>query len=271
VSINSVSGLDFCDLYAQDPFERELQSWVEEKQETDEYDSRLRAAEKIRECYVSQGACLDLNMGMLTSLPEAIGRLRSLKCLRVLHNQLESLPEAIGNLRSLETLDLSGNHLESLPESIGNLENLRTLWLLRNRFASIPVVAFGNLKSLVTLHLENNHFVLLPAEIGNLHNLRELYLDNNQLLSVPEEIFNLPRTCMIDLTGCPFSDDVLEIIRSRVFQGGYRGPSIHHPDLERVIETSESRTDEDGDSSNYEVLEALSYLHPFRGFYLMTL
>lgn len=39
--------------------------------------------------------------------------------------RLTSLPESIGNLTSLKILDLDCNKLKSLPESIGNLNSLK--------------------------------------------------------------------------------------------------------------------------------------------------
>jgi len=63
----------------------------------------------------------------MTSLPENIGNLTSLKVLDLVRNQLTSLPESIGDLTSLRVLDLSRNKLISLPESIGNLVSLKEL------------------------------------------------------------------------------------------------------------------------------------------------
>ena len=42
-------------------FEKTLTDWCNEKQGKYEYDNRVRAAEKIRECYASGGTSLDLS------------------------------------------------------------------------------------------------------------------------------------------------------------------------------------------------------------------
>ena len=63
----------------------------------------------------------------LTSLPETIGQLTSLKELWLTSNQLKSLPETIGQLTSLKELYLHENKLTSLPETIGQLTALEEL------------------------------------------------------------------------------------------------------------------------------------------------
>jgi len=68
---------------------------------------------------------LDFNFynNQLTSLPENIGNLSSLKILWLGDNQLTSLPESIGNLSSLNRLELNNNQLTTLPDSLCNLPN----------------------------------------------------------------------------------------------------------------------------------------------------
>jgi len=50
------------------------------------------------------------------------------------NNKLSTLPESIGNLFSLKELDLANNQLTTLPESISNLKSLQTLNLGRNKW-----------------------------------------------------------------------------------------------------------------------------------------
>ncbi|MHA1372018.1 MAG: leucine-rich repeat domain-containing protein [Promethearchaeota archaeon] len=63
----------------------------------------------------------------LTSLPETIGNLKSLKKLWLYKNNLTSLPGTIGQLKNLQYLYLNDNNLTSLPETlerwIRDLEN----------------------------------------------------------------------------------------------------------------------------------------------------
>jgi len=114
---------------------------------------------------------LGLYKKKLSSLPESIGNLNSLKELYIGGNQLISLPESIGNLNSLQELDLSYNKLTSLPESIGNLNSLKKLDISNNQLTSLPE-SIGNLNSLQIFDLEANGLTSLPERIKNA--LREL-------------------------------------------------------------------------------------------------
>jgi len=76
---------------------------------------------------------LSLQYNQLTTLPESIGNLSSLKELSVWLNQLTTIPKSIGDLSSLEMLGLSSNQLTTIPESIGNLSSLERLTLGNNQ------------------------------------------------------------------------------------------------------------------------------------------
>ncbi|MHA1386077.1 MAG: leucine-rich repeat domain-containing protein, partial [Candidatus Helarchaeota archaeon] len=75
---------------------------------------------------------MNLGDNQLTTLPESIGNLKSLKELYLEGNELTTLPESIGNLKSLKELYLRNNKLTALPESLGGLDNLKTLYLAGN-------------------------------------------------------------------------------------------------------------------------------------------
>ena len=73
---------------------------------------------------LSHGHCLQglwVHGNLLTSLPDSIGALSSLRILSAVGNQLTVLPESIGGLHSLTSLELAGNSLSHLPEAIGSL------------------------------------------------------------------------------------------------------------------------------------------------------
>ncbi len=53
-------------------------------------------------------------------------------------NQLTSLPETIGDLKSLRFLDLRDNNLKSLPASIRNLKHLEKIDVRLNKGLIIP-------------------------------------------------------------------------------------------------------------------------------------
>ena len=130
---------------------------------------------------------LDLGNNHLTTLPESIGQLKSLKLLNLCNNQLAALPESIGQLESLEKLYLGINQLATLPESIGQLKSLQDLHLNNNQLATLPE-SIGLLECLRSLYLGYNQLSTLPESIGNLEYLEALYLEINQLATLPESI-----------------------------------------------------------------------------------
>ncbi|MHA1682192.1 MAG: leucine-rich repeat domain-containing protein [Promethearchaeota archaeon] len=140
----------------------------------------------------------------LTSLPDTIGNLKSLKYLDLVNNELTSLPDTIGNLTSLQTLWSAGNQLTSLPDTIGNLTSLQTLWPPGNQLTSLPDT-IGNLKSLDDLDLRKNQLTSLPDTIGNLTSLQKLWLASNQLTSLPDTIGNLTSLQTLKLDHCEFT------------------------------------------------------------------
>ncbi|WP_334055897.1 leucine-rich repeat domain-containing protein [Polaribacter sp. P097] len=138
---------------------------------------------------------------MLTTLPNEIGNIATLKFLYLNDNGLTALPDGIGNLNSLEQLViLNNNDLTTLPSSIGNLSSLEHLLLRNNAIETLPS-SIGNLSNLKVLDLYTNRLTGLPDEIGNLSNLEGLFLtrqgftENNiftyTLTSLPATVNNL--------------------------------------------------------------------------------
>ena len=128
----------------------------------------------------------------LTSIPDNLVNMKSLKFLDLHSNRLTSIPDTIGDLTALEFLDLSHNQLTMLPSTIGNIQSLHTLYLNENKFCALPE-SIGNLRSLEKLALENNKLESLPDSIGNLIKLKVLNLQENMLILVPESLGNLEK------------------------------------------------------------------------------
>ena len=87
------------------------------------------------------------HINKLTSVPEEVGAMVSLKASTWHRNELKELPPGIGNLKSLAELALFTNQLVSLPDEFCRLSKLTELWLYDNRLESLPE-AIGNLSSL---------------------------------------------------------------------------------------------------------------------------
>jgi hypothetical protein len=128
----------------------------------------------------------------LTSLPESIGNLESLRELKITYNKLTTLPDSIGNLQYLQKLDLHNNEITTLPKSIGKLNSLELL------------------------NLEHNKLMSLPESIGDLQSLRELKLSNNMLTLLPESIINLKSLQKFDFASNRFVGEWTEIPRSSI-------------------------------------------------------
>ena len=142
---------------------------------------------KIEKCKIVE---LNFIFKGLTSIPEAIKNLSSLKSLILRYNQILSIPDWIGSLSSLETLNLNINNIKSLPKSIGSLSSLKELSLWKNELIFLPE-SMGSLSSLETLNLRLNQLEALPEVIGNLTFLKELNLHDNKLSVIPYSIGSL--------------------------------------------------------------------------------
>ena len=77
---------------------------------------------------------LFIDSNKLSSLPHAIGQLRSLRHVDASRNQLKDLPESLGMLVNLECLDLFDNNIRTVPFQIGHLHRLDFLGIDGNPF-----------------------------------------------------------------------------------------------------------------------------------------
>lgn len=126
----------------------------------------------------------------LSSLPENIGNLSSLRSLRAAHNQLIFLPDSIGKLSNIIQLDFNYNQLTYLPEAIGMLWQLDFLYISYNQLTHLPTT-MGNLRLLSRLDASHNQLAFLPNAMGRLKSLSHFYINDNLLLSLPSTIGQL--------------------------------------------------------------------------------
>ncbi|KAF4790189.1 p53-induced death domain-containing protein 1 [Turdus rufiventris] len=125
--------------------------------------------------------------GSLTSLPPDVGNLSCLTHLDLSFNRLSTLPNCILQLPSLRVLLVSHNSLVTLPEDFGCLSKLTFFSAMKNQLKDLPQ-SIGELSMLQDLDLSENALELLPEEVGNLHNCTELDLSGNRLLNIPDSL-----------------------------------------------------------------------------------
>lgn len=119
------------------------------------------------------------------TIPEELGKLRSLRTLDLSHLALCDLPESIGKLRSLRDLALEETpKLRALPRSIGRLTACRRLAINFTPALKELPREIGGMKHLETLHMAYSGIRTLPKELWDCTNLRSLV--------VPDEIEELP-------------------------------------------------------------------------------
>lgn len=136
---------------------------------------------------------LKLDQNQLRVLPPSLGALSSLSSLRVRDNYLRSLPDDLGSMQRLTKLDCTTNELSELPPSTAKLTQLTFLSIQSNRFERLPPLV-GRLTGLKRLMLGNNSLTTLPYEVGFLTTLVELQVFNNPLIDPPyETISDLPQ------------------------------------------------------------------------------
>jgi leucine-rich repeat protein SHOC2 len=159
---------------------------------------------------------LRLQMNKLTELPTEIGRLAALKQIALPGNPLTELPDALGDLASLERIDIGADKrlergLTSLPSSIGRLKKLDTIWTTDGRLETIPK-EIGDCESMRTLYLNDQKIASLPRELGALTKLSWLHIKNNPLRALPEELLECPKLSEIDLSGCTFPAESMDVV-----------------------------------------------------------
>lgn len=143
--------------------------------------------------------CLKITLNNLTSLPKSIGKLTNLKELDIGNNQLLSVPDSIGLLTNLRELNLSSNQLSILPSTIKNMKLLNIVFLKNNKFQTISSMIF-NLPNLIFLDLSDNQISTIKIDSDEQSSLINLLLTKNQITSIPKSIKKLTNLKLLDLS-----------------------------------------------------------------------
>ncbi|CAE7215109.1 ERBIN [Symbiodinium natans] len=124
---------------------------------------------------------LKVSGNLLRQIPEAVGGLQDIKCIRAYANKLEALPDSICQLTNVGEMSLQGNRLQHLPQQIGSLQNLQYLSLHDNLLRTLPE-SILELSELRWLYLYNNHLQDLPRGLTTrLQQLERLLVETNPL------------------------------------------------------------------------------------------
>lgn len=128
------------------------------------------------------------------TLPDSFGNLSNLKYVSIQRSNICRIPDSIQKLKRLEYLDLSFNQLCELPDSFGELTSLKQLflrWPTKNGLRSLPDMS--EMKSIKEINVENNKIESIPDWIGELTNLEFLNISNNPVAldSFPKSLKNL--------------------------------------------------------------------------------
>lgn len=129
---------------------------------------------------------LTLRSMSLTSIPDEIVKLKSLKYLNLDDNDQLDLPKLFNTLAKLkiEELNLSSAKFSVVPVEITQLKDLRVLSLemIQGKFNNIEsYTTLSNLKKLECLNVQGNFFKAFDPSIALLKNLKRIEVDGNCL------------------------------------------------------------------------------------------
>ena len=163
---------------------------------TAKFPDEIGNLEKLEEIYAA------VREDLHGEIPRSIGRLSSLRILRLTATNIYSLPTSIYGLSRLETLDLLCCYkLQSLPDELpSSLTSLRVTCQSMETFPS-RLSNLINLKNLVFYYCVN--LVEITRDIGKLSQLKTLtLLSCNKLRTLPAEIGAISRLKELQLCSC---------------------------------------------------------------------
>jgi Leucine-rich repeat (LRR) protein len=190
--------------------DRGLIGWCEEKIGEEEYQSRVLAARKIRNAFISRQPALDLSQMNLSSLPSELGLFLQLTELKLHQNRIERLPEEIARLTRLKKINLNLNPLREFPLVLTQLSRIEEISLSETGIENLPI-EIGRLENLIQIDLSGNFLSDLPVEIENCKALKHLFLRWNRFRFIPDVVFRLS-----NLTYLHFGHNEIEILPKEI-------------------------------------------------------
>ncbi|KFO84257.1 Leucine-rich repeat-containing protein 40, partial [Buceros rhinoceros silvestris] len=147
---------------------------------------------------------VNLSFNKVSSISLELCVLHKLTHLDIRNNFLTSLPEEMEALTSLRIINLSFNRFKVFPSVLYRILVLETVLLSNNQVGSIDPLQLKRMDRLGTLDLQNNDLLQVPPELGNCESLRTLLLEGNP--------FCTPRAAIL----AKGTAAVLEYLRSRI-------------------------------------------------------
>jgi Leucine-rich repeat (LRR) protein len=154
---------------------------------------------------------LDLSANLLTTLPLELRECVAIEGLNLRGNQLRLVPACVPQLVMLKILDLSNNMLYCLPSEIGKLMKCERLYVNGNRLRSLPK-EIGQMQKLRRLHAAENELAVVPTELGNLVNLAELDISANNLTRLPSQLGRMLALRIIQVADNPLTWPPLAVL-----------------------------------------------------------
>jgi predicted DNA-binding WGR domain protein len=170
----------------------------------------------------------------LQNLPDALVKLKKLKCLSIAYCGFAALPEWITSFTHLEILEFNRNAISELPVGFEKLKNLKEFKASSTKIRSFPAALY-DLPKLEVISFAYNHFCrceinrMLPAiKVLNFSNtwmpeitvplptLEELLIDIDTEDPIPKAVFACSNLKILDITNrnekvTKFPDDLLKL------------------------------------------------------------
>jgi Leucine-rich repeat (LRR) protein len=156
---------------------------------------------------------LFLDQCQISSIPDPIFAISSLKKLYLPKNKIQDLPDRFfSDFQSLEFLDISWNFLETISPKIEQLKQLEHLNAGCNLIASVPA-EFSKCFRLKFLILHGNFISNFPSKILKAMNLQQLKIFHNPMPEITQRILCnfVEKGSELDLSNMEISDLPAEI------------------------------------------------------------
>ncbi|XP_036388296.1 leucine-rich repeat-containing protein 47 [Megalops cyprinoides] len=147
----------------------------------------------------------------ISTIPKAVGSLKSLKVLDVSVNELKALPDELSQLSELNTLNVSCNKITGLPNGLSKCAKLSSINISKNEISRLPEDLYSaELELLSTIIASENAIEELSGDISNLPALKNLDLSNNKLSDIPFDLADCSKLKEINFKGNKLKDKRLE-------------------------------------------------------------